>query len=65
MQRDFPEHTWSLRTLDRRLRYFNIYRTDKNVWVEEVQRVVLEEISGAGRLLRYRAIHAKYDSTIS
>ena len=23
-ERNFPEYTWSLRTLDRRLRYFNI-----------------------------------------
>ena len=27
MQRDFLEYPWSLRTLDRRLRYFNIYKT--------------------------------------
>ena len=59
MQRDFPEYTWSLRTLDRRLRYFNIYRTDKNVSVEVVQRIALEEISGPGCLLGYRAMHAK------
>ena len=59
MQRDFPEYAWSLRTLDRRLRYFNIYKTDKNVSAEEIQRVVLEEISGPGRLLGYRAMHAK------
>ena len=36
MQRDFPGYAWSLRTLDRRIRYFNIYKTDKNVSVEEV-----------------------------
>ena len=59
MQRDFPEYAWSLRTLDRRLRYFNICKTDKNVSVEEVQQVVLEEISRPGRLLRYRAMHSK------
>ena len=59
MQHDFPEYPWSLRTLDRRLRYFNIYKTDKNVSVEEIQQVVLEEISGPGRLLGYRAVHTK------
>ena len=59
MERDFSEYAWSLRTSDRRLRYFNIYKTDKNVSIEEVQRVILEEISGPGRLLEYRAIHAK------
>ena len=33
MQRDLPEYVWSLRTTDRRFRYFNIYKTDKNVSV--------------------------------
>ena len=28
MQRDFPEYAWSLCTLDRRLRYFDIYKTE-------------------------------------
>ena len=28
MQRDFPKHAWILRTLGRRLRYFNMYKTD-------------------------------------
>ena len=56
---DFLEYAWSHRTLDRRLRYFNIYKTDKNVSVEEVQRVVLEEIWGTGRLLGHCAMDAK------
>ena len=29
MQCDFLEYAWSLGTLGRRLRYFNIYKTDK------------------------------------
>ena len=29
MQRDFLKYAWSLRTLDRRLRHFNIYKTDR------------------------------------
>ena len=33
MQGDLPEYVWSLRTPDRRFRYFNIYKTDKNVSV--------------------------------
>ena len=56
VQRRFPEYTWSLYTLDRRPRYFNIYKTDKNVSVEEVQHVFLEEISGPGHPFRYHAI---------
>ena len=59
IQRGFPVYSWSLCTVDRRLRYFNIYKTDKNVSEEEVQQVALEEISGPGRLLGYRAVHAK------
>ena len=59
IHRGFPVYSWNLRTVDRRLRYFNIYKTDKNVPVKEVQQVVLEEISGPGRLLGYRAVHAK------
>ena len=59
MQRDFREHNWSFCTLDRRLRYFNIYKADKNVSLEEVQQVVLEEISGPGHLLGYLGMHVK------
>ena len=59
MQRDFPKHAWILRTLGRRLRYFNMYKTDQNVSVEEVQRIILEEILGPWCLLGYRAMHAK------
>ena len=59
MQPDFPEYAWSLRTLDRRLRYSNIYKTGKNVTIEEVQRVVLNETSGPGHLLGYRPMHVK------
>ena len=31
MLRDFPQYSWSIRTLDRRMRYFNIFYHDKNV----------------------------------
>ena len=51
MQRDFPEYAWSLRTLATRFRYFDIYKSDMNVSIEEVQWVILEEISGPGCLL--------------
>ena len=59
MQRDFPEYAWSLCTLDRRLRYFDIYKTEQNVSVEKVQGVVLEKISRLERLSGYRAMHTK------
>ena len=59
MLSDFLKYAWNLCTLDRHLRYFNVYKTGKNVSVKEVERDVLEEISGQGHLLRYRAMHAK------
>ena len=47
-----------MRTLDRRLRHFNIYYHDKNVTVENLEDVV-EELDGPGKLLGYRALHKK------
>ena len=55
MERDFSQYAWSLGTLDRRLRHFNIHYVDKNVKVEEVRAAVQNEIDGPG----YRAMHAK------
>ena len=40
MVRDFPDYAWSIRTLDRRLRYFGIFYTDVDVTVEQVEQVV-------------------------
>ena len=37
VERDFPHYSWSLRSLDRRLRHFNIYYQDRNVTVAEVR----------------------------
>ena len=59
MKRDFAQYAWCLRTLDIRLRHFDIYYVDKNVKVEEVRAAVQNEINGPGRLLGYRAMHAK------
>ena len=44
--RDFPEYTWSLRSLDRRLRHFDIFYKDEDV--------------GPGKLLGYRAMRAMH-----
>lgn len=57
--RDYPNYQWSLRTLDRRLRYFNIYYTDTNVTVEEVKDAVKKELEEPGILLGYRAMQQK------
>ena len=34
VEKDFPQYTWSVRTLDRRLRYFEIYYSDKDVDID-------------------------------
>jgi len=59
LQRDFPLFKWSIRTLDRRLRYFAIYYIDKTVKIETVKQAVEEELDGPGALLGYRALHQK------
>ena len=51
MARDFPNYAWSVRTLDRRLRYFEIYYTDIDVTVEQDEQVVWEELEGPGKCL--------------
>ena len=55
----YEEYTWSFRTLDRRLRAFNIYYTDTQVSVEQVQDAVRRELDGPGQLLGYRAMQNK------
>ena len=59
LKRDFAQYAWSLRTVDRRLRHFDIQYNDKNVSVEEVKDVVKKELDGPGKLLGYRAMHRK------
>ena len=60
MQRDFDCYAWSIRTLDRRLQYFDIRYTDTDVAVDEVQEAITREIEGPGRLLWYRAMQKKH-----
>ena len=57
MVRNFGEYAWSLRSLDRRLSYFNIYGNDRSVSVEDVKSAINKELMGPGQLLGYRAIH--------
>ena len=59
LKRDFAQYAWRLRTLDRRLRHFDIQRNDKNLSVEEVKDVVKKELEGPGKLLGCRAMHRK------
>jgi hypothetical protein len=59
LTRDFPQYAWSFRSLDRRLREFNIFFTDREVSVDQVKEAVQKEIQGPGQLLGYRAMQNK------
>ena len=59
MKKDFSHYAWSLRTLDRRMRWFDIYRTDRTVTEEALRTAVKEELDGPGKLLGYRAMTNK------
>ena len=59
LEQDFPEYTWSVRTLDRRMRHFNIYYTDRGVTVKQVVDAVKQELDGPGKDLGIRAMHNK------
>ena len=43
LRRDFPQYAWSIRTLDRRLRHFEVYYKDDTVSVEDVKEAVKKE----------------------
>ena len=36
LRREFPEYAWSIRSLDRRLRHFNIFYNDRSLEVQDV-----------------------------
>ena len=59
VQRDFSSYAWSIRTLDRRLRYFDIYYNHSDIPVNDVREAVRKEIEGPGKLLGYHAMHKK------
>lgn len=59
VKRNHPNYSWSLRTLDRRLLYFNIYYIDKNISLKEARLTIQNEVHGPGQLLGYRALHLK------
>lgn len=59
VNRDYSCYTWSVRSLDRRLRHFGIFYSDKDVTVEDVKQAVAEELDGPGKLLGYRAMQKK------
>ena len=59
LKRDIPMYPWSIHSLDRRLRCFEIYYNNPEVSVEEVKDAVKKELEGPWRLLGYRAMHKK------
>jgi hypothetical protein len=59
MNDQYPMYAWSLRTLPRRLQFFEIKFIDYGTGVDEVQRAVEVEMKGPGSLLGYRALHKK------
>ena len=62
LRREFPEYAWSIRSLDRRLRHFNIFYNDRSIEVQDVKEAVDEELKGPGKLLGYRALRKKIRS---
>ena len=51
---EYPMYAWSLRSLGRRLQFFNIKYADYEVNLAEVKRAVEKELQGPGKLLGYR-----------
>ena len=59
LKRDYPEYAWSLPTLDRRMRYFDIKYINYETTVDEVVAASNTKNDGPGQLLGYRALHKK------
>ena len=59
LKRDYSQYAWSLSSLDRRMRYFDVHYTDRNVTVEQVREALTKEVGGPGKLLGYRAMQKK------
>ena len=59
VKRDYPGYKWSLPTLDRRLRFFEINYIDYKTNLEDVSSAIAKELDGPGKLLGYRALTQK------
>ena len=55
----YPMYSWSLRTLCRRMQYFNICYVDVSVDLEDIEVAVRKEMEGPGSHLGYHALHKK------
>ena len=59
LKRDYPEYAWSLPTLDRRIKYFDMKYINYETTVDEVVAAISTENDGPGQLLSYGAMHKK------
>ena len=59
VMQDYPEYAWSIPTLDRRLRHFDISYINKATTEDEIRTAVEKELEGPGKLLGYRAMNHK------
>uniref|UniRef100_A0A7M5WYV8 Integrase core domain-containing protein n=1 Tax=Clytia hemisphaerica TaxID=252671 RepID=A0A7M5WYV8_9CNID len=59
LRQKYPNYPWSLSTLDRRMRHFNLWYLDKTTPIEAVKDAVAKELEGPGKLLGYRALNNK------
>ena len=59
MRRDYWCYAWSMRTLERRLHFFNIKYIDYSTPMEKVKESVKKELNGPSALLGYRAMTHK------
>jgi len=59
VQRDYPQYQWSLPTLARRLRHFEIRYIEYETPLSVVSDAIANELDGPGKLLGYRALNQK------
>ena len=59
VKRDYPDYPWSMATLSRRLRYFDIKYINYETPLNAVTDAVSKELNGPGRCLGYRALNQK------
>ena len=59
VSRDCCIYAWSIRTLDKRLREYQIFYNEKNLTVNDVRKAVETELTGPGKQLGYRVMHKK------
>ena len=57
VSRDYSSYAWSMQTLDKRFRFFNIYYTDVGVSLQEAKNAISNALAGPGSLLGYRTVH--------